>query len=111
LALRYPANAYLKSLHNDDHDHPRPRLRLEWVAVFRRNYSVYRMELRRAAHDLLADVVAGTPLGGAVRATVRRSGTRGVNEQEISRWFQDWVSSGFFQSVSVAKGSIGRDRN
>lgn len=101
LALRYPANGYMQSLHDNDHDHPRPRLKPEWVAVFRRNYSVCRRELRRDAHDLLADIVAGTPIGRAVRAAARRSGTRGVDEGEVSRWFREWVGSGFFQSLTV----------
>jgi len=99
LALRYPANDYVQSLRDDDHKHPRPRLKANWVAIYRCNYSVYRLALSRAAHDLLADLAADRPLGEAVSAALQRGGRRAPSEEELHRWFRKWVAEGLFQSV------------
>src|SRR4029453_3401705 len=43
LSFRYPVDEYLQSVVEDVHDHPRPRLRDTFVAVYRRNFAVYRL--------------------------------------------------------------------
>lgn len=103
LAFRYPVDAYLQSVRDDNHDHPKARLRASWVAVYRRSYGVYRLELTRAAHDLLHALVEGTPLGEAVATALRRGGRRAPTEQELFRWFREWVSGGVFRSVTAAQ--------
>jgi hypothetical protein len=100
LALRYNANAYLQSVRDDDHDHPRPRQKDCWLAVYRRDYAVYRLELGRAAHDLLADLAAGTRLGPAV-ARALAQGRRVPREEQLYRWFRQWVAEGLFRCVQV----------
>lgn len=100
MALRYPAGAYLTSVKDDDHEnHPRPRLQAEHVAVYRRDYAVWRHDLTRPAHDLLADLVAGRTLGEAVAAALGRGGRRAPTEEALFRWFREWMSSGIFQAV------------
>jgi hypothetical protein len=101
LALRYPANEYLQSVRDDRHDHPRPRLKANWLAVYRSDYAVYRLALSRPAHDLLADLAAGRPLGQAVAAAVARGGRRAPGEDELQRWFRNWVAAGLFRSVET----------
>jgi hypothetical protein len=101
LAFRYPVNEYLQTVRDDNHDHPRPRVRNNWVAVYRRQYGVYRLDLTRPAHDLLADLVGGRPLGEAVAAALRRGGRRAPNEQDLFRWFREWAMGGVFRSVSI----------
>jgi hypothetical protein len=99
LAFRYPVNAYLQTVRDDDHHHPKARLKDTWVAVYRRDYGVFRIELTRAAHDLLADLAGGTPLGEAIAKAVRLGGRRAPSETELFRWFRQWVSGGVFRSV------------
>ncbi len=101
LAFRYPVNAYLQTVRDDNHDHPRARLKDNWVAVYRRDYGVFRLDLTRAAHDLLADLARGTPLGRAVTEAVSRGGRRAPTENELFRWFRQWVSGGVFRSVET----------
>lgn len=102
LALRYPANEYVQSVRDDDHDHPRPRLKANWVVVYRSNYSVYRLALSKPGHDLLAELVGGRPLGEAVSAALRLGGRRAPGEAELNRWFRQWVAEGLFQSVATS---------
>jgi hypothetical protein len=102
LAFRYPVNAYLQTVRDDDHDHPKARLKDTWVAVYRRDYAVNRQDLTRAAHDLLADLVSGKTLGEALSAALGRGGRRAPSETELFRWFREWVSGGVFRAVKVA---------
>lgn len=102
LAFRYPVNAYLQSVRDEDHDHPRPRRQDTWVAVYRRDFKVWRLDLTRPAHDLLADLAAGIPLGRAVAAAVARGGSRAPDTEDLFRWFRQWASGGLFQSVDLA---------
>jgi len=100
LELRYPANAYLETLHDEAHDHPRPVRRDERVAVYRRTFAVYRQELSKPAFALLRDLAAGKKLGTAIRAALRRGG-RPPGEELLFRWFREWVASGMFTAVRV----------
>lgn len=101
LSFRYSVNAYLQTVKDDDHHHPRIRLKATFVAVYRRNYSVYRLELARAAHDLLRDLVEGMPLGEAVAVALRHGGGRAPRAEQLHRWFREWVSGGLFRSVET----------
>lgn len=102
LALRYPVNAYLQSVRDEDHDrHPKPRLRSEWVAVYRRDYAVYRLELTKAAHDLLADLVRGDRLGDAIAAALRRPGRSRPTEDALFRCFREWIAGGIFAEIRL----------
>jgi hypothetical protein len=101
LSFRYPVNAYLQTVKDEKHDHPKPRLKDEWVVVYRRDYGVFRQSLTRAAHDLLADLVAGLPLGEAITRALRAGGKRPPSETELFRWFREWVSSGLFRGVEI----------
>jgi putative DNA-binding protein len=102
LAFRYPVNAYLQSFRDDDHDHPRPLRQDTWVAVYRRDYKVWRLDLQRPAYDLLADLAAGLPLGRAVSAALKRGGRRPPDTEDLFRWFRQWASGGLFQSVDLS---------
>jgi hypothetical protein len=99
LSLRYPVDEYLQGVIDEVHDHPRPRLKGSWVAVYRRDYAVYRLSLSRPAHDLLADLAAGRPLGQAIARV--QSHRRRVSEHELFRWFRDWVSVGIFSRIKL----------
>ncbi len=100
MAFRYPVNAYLQTLRDDNHDHPKPRQKNEWIAIYRKDYAVWRLSLSREAHDLLADLAAGARLGEALAAALRR-GRRSLSADSLSGWFREWVSGGVFASVET----------
>lgn len=101
LALRHPVNAYLETLRDKRRRRPRVHRKDGWVVVFRRDYSVYRLELSRAAHGLLSELAAGRPLGAAVTAAVRQHGRRAASETALYRWFRQWMASGMFRAVDL----------
>jgi len=102
LELRYPANAYLQTVKDHNHDHPRTRRKDTWVAVYRRDHSVYRLELSRPAHGLLADLISGAPLGQAM-ARAMRAGRRAPAEEQVFGWFREWALGGIFRSVETSE--------
>jgi hypothetical protein len=101
LAFDYPVNAYVQSVRDENHDHPKARRKQTWVAVSRRNYGVYRLELGRPAHDLLQDLVGGMRLGEAVLLALRRGGARAPREDELFGWFRGWMAGGVFRAVEI----------
>ncbi len=97
--LRWNANEWLDSTEGDDHDHPKPRRRDAWVAVFRQSYAVYRRELSHPAFRLLQDLAAGHSVGMALAAALGRRGTPGP--EALTRWFREWASDGLFSRLEV----------
>jgi len=100
LALRHPVVPHLKAFHHE-RPSPRPRRRASWVAVYRRDYSVYHLELSRAEHALLAALVSGHTLADALAEAFQRL-RAGERQEKIFRWFRTWVAEGLFQSVEVS---------
>jgi hypothetical protein len=99
LAFRYPVDAYLQSVRDEDHDHPALARKDTWLAVYRREYSIWRHDLSRPAHDLLADLVAGKPLGKAIAASLARRGRHAPTADQLFRWFREWAAGGVFAAV------------
>lgn len=96
-AFAYPVNAYLQSVKDDEHDHPPTGRRPTWIAVYRKNYEVWRLDLSKPAHDFLAALVKGRPFGRAVATAAR--GLQGSAGDQLFRWLRDWVAEGFFQGI------------
>jgi hypothetical protein len=102
LSFRYPVNAYLQSVRDEDHDHPPLKRKDSYIAIYRRDYSVWRHDLSQPAFDLLTDLVAGKPLGKAVAAALTRGGRRAPTSDQLFRWFREWAAGGVFRSVRLA---------
>jgi hypothetical protein len=107
LAVRYPVNAYVASLGGKAQRPPRPGRQDAWLLVFRRDYSVRRLELTRPGHDLLSALAAGRTLGDAVTAAARRRGAAARHTQ-LHRWFRQWMASGLFAGLEEPEPSTNR---
>jgi len=99
LSFRYPVNVYLQSCRDDEHVHPRVVPKATWVAVFRRQYSIQRLDLTRAEHALLSALAGGETVGEAVMGTLRSSRQR-LSPDRFFRWFRQWVSIGLFRAIA-----------
>ena len=93
LAFEYPVSDYLTAV-QDSQPAPKIRKQRNWLVVYRRNYTLHRMDLKRQAFELLSALAAGVPFGEAVvRSRVR--------PKHLFGWFREWTSEGFFQPVSL----------
>jgi hypothetical protein len=74
-----------------------PRARASFVIVYRRGFQVMRRDQEPERFRLLASLVAGRPLGAAVRAAIRG---RGANPDRVARrlgrWFEEWAGAHLF---------------
>lgn len=96
-AFRYTVVPHLVAYH-EDRPSPNPRRRASWVAVYRRRYSVLRLELSRAQHELLQALADGATLGEALsEAAARQKSAR--QQQQIFRWFRTWIAEGLFSAI------------
>jgi hypothetical protein len=96
LAFKHAVVPALVAYH-EDRPSPSPRRRATWVALYRRDYSVLRLELSRAEHDLLRAIVDGAPLGEALATA---AGPRSQRQQaKVFRWFRNWISEGLFTAI------------
>ncbi len=103
LSFAYPVNAYLQSVKAENHDHPELPRRASWVAVYRKNYEVWRLDLGRPAYEFLRALAKGRPFGKAVAQAAR--GLQGNAGDQIFRWLRDWVAEGMFESVGCLAAS------
>ncbi len=96
-AFSHPVNAYLQSVKEKNHDHPGTGRRATWVAVYRKNYEVWRLDLSKNAYAFLSSLVKGRPFGKAVGDAA--GGLQGSAGDQLFRWLRDWVAEGMFQGI------------
>ena len=82
-----------------DYPAPKPRRRATWVAVYRRDYSVYHLSMTRAEFGLLQALVRGATLGEAVAEAAAKLKASESN-QKIFKWFRTWIAEGMFSAVT-----------
>jgi len=96
LAFKHAVIPNLLAYH-EDRPSPGPRRRATWVVLYRRDYSVLRLELSRAEYDLLKAIVEGAPLGEALATAAASKSQR--QQAKVFRWFRTWVSKGLFTAI------------
>jgi hypothetical protein len=99
-AYGHPVNVYLQSVKEDDHDHPDTGRKPSWVAVWRKSYEVWRLDLSEPAYAFLHDLTRGRSFGKAVAASARR--LQGSAGDQLFRWLRDWVAEGMFEGVTLS---------
>lgn len=100
-AYGYPVNAYLQSVKEENHDHPDVGRKPTFVAIWRKGFEVWRLDLSKPAYEFLGALAEGRPFGKAVAAAAR--GMQGHPGDQLFRWLRDWVAEGMFQGVETAR--------
>jgi hypothetical protein len=90
--FRYPVSEYVSAVRDEKPANHLMNSKNSWALVFRRNYSVCRLELNRTAYRLFTALISGQPLGDAV-STVR------VSPAELQEWFKSWVANRVFRAI------------
>jgi hypothetical protein len=102
-AFRYPVNAYFQSVKDDNHDHPEVRRQPTWIAVYRKRYEVWRLDLSRSAFTFLRALTKGRPFGRAVAESARS--LQGDAGGQLFRWLRDWVAEGMFAGIEIERSA------
>jgi hypothetical protein len=96
LALEHDANPYVDAV-RQGLELPALRRKRSWVAVYRKEFQVRRLDLDEPAHAALSALRRGRTVSRAVAAAARLwKGEPGPLRARIRRWFGEWVSEGFF---------------
>ena len=99
LALDHRANAAVTACRQGKELPPLGRART-WLAVYRKEWTVWRADLTEPMHAVLAALLAGKPLSRALAAGARRfEGTPEALQADVHRWFAEWASEGLFVEV------------
>jgi len=98
LAFTYDANAAFRSYRDGEQIHPLRRK--SWLAIHRRDYSVYRMPLSEQAFVFLRALVGGETIGASL-ARFHRRFRRLPEQHELFTWFRDWSAAGLFASMET----------
>lgn len=81
-----------------------------WVAVYRKDDVVYRLDLTRPAHAAVSALVRGRTIGEAVAAASRVfDGDAAELPAQVRRWFARWIDEEWFAGIATAsRASRGR---
>jgi hypothetical protein len=104
LCFDYPVNEYYQAF-RDGRVPERPERRASATAVYRRELTLWRMDLEPTAAGLLGDLISGLPLGSAIAALAGSvehdprfaERLRG----DLGAWLGAWVANGFFSDVAA----------
>lgn len=101
LALSYPANSAVSAVHRESKI-PKLGAKKTWVAVYRKNFAVWRRDLDRAEYETLQAIAQGKTISQSLRMGARAwDGSPAALQNAISHWFRDWMNEGFFSTVSM----------
>jgi hypothetical protein len=100
LELDHDANPVVDAVRQGRKMVPPLRRKRSWIAVYRKEFKVCRLDLSEAAHAALWALHRGRTVAGAVAAAARRwRGTPSEFQSRIRQWFGEWASEGFFARV------------
>jgi hypothetical protein len=98
IALDYDANEAFQAFR--DERPMKPRRQKSWLAIHRRDYSVYRMPLTQEAYTFLECLAARHTIGSAIETFDKRF-RRFPEQSELFTWFRDWSAAGIFTAIEV----------
>lgn len=99
LEFAHPVNAWFQSW-REDRAGPLPGRAWSATAVYRQGYRVWRLDLSRPMHTILAQLFAGKTLGRALEVAATEHGDPQQLVVDLQIWFREWVSGGLFAAIA-----------
>ena len=65
-----------------------------FLAIYRKEFRVWRLNLPRPMFRILEALREGTPLGDAIIS-------QGDHDEDFQRWFREWAADGLFTRVHI----------
>ena len=102
LALEHPVNAWYQAF-KDGAPYPPPPPAPSFLAVFRQDGRVWRMDLTKPQHALLTALTSGLALEPALASLAQDGHDLPTIAPELQGWFRTWATEGFFARVEVGE--------
>lgn len=99
-AFEHPVNAWYQAFKDSD-PRPVPAPEPSYLAVFRQEGRVWRMDLSREQHALLAALASGHALEPALLELAGAGHDLAAIAPELQGWFRTWAAEGFFARVET----------
>jgi hypothetical protein len=101
LKLDFPVQGYYRAIRDGAEAIP-PERKPSWLAISRRNYVVRHYALTPSEAEILAAIIAGATVGGALdRASV--PAVIDSFADSLQTWFYEWTAEGFFLTVELVQ--------
>ena len=102
LSFRYPVNTYfLAARKNEEPDLPEPNK--TFLAITRRDYSVFIYKLSREQYDLLCALIGGESLTQAINRAAWTGCDCDALSARLPEWLASWASLSFFFSIESSQ--------
>ncbi|MCE9594379.1 MAG: DNA-binding domain-containing protein [Planctomycetes bacterium] len=102
LAFRHPINRYYQAF-RDDRRPKAPSEAPSWVAVYRKDFAVWRANLTREQHALLGQLMCGATLEAALTACTLDPTFDTAKLSALGDWFREWASEGLFVGLTIER--------
>ena len=109
LKSAYPVNKFSTNFRDLSGSNSKKRLKIpkrlsakkpECTALFRKHYSVYRIELSWAQYCVLDALRQDLPLGDALEHAASQPGVKAEElVSNLKNWFEDWTARNFFAEI------------
>ena len=107
LQLNYPVNNFMTAVREGRHVDI-PAASLTFVAVYRHNYRVWRIDLDVQRFTLLVALQQGKSLGSALDLCASLPDVDSASLIDaVSGWFREWTSEGLFYGAHVKDAAAG----
>jgi len=83
--FHYPVNAYYGAVIGAEHPAP-PAPEASYVAVYRHDYDMWRLDLERQEYEILTELQNGVPPATALEQ-------KDAAAEDVSRWFARWMNN------------------
>ena len=96
----FDVNPYIDAVRQERDRVPGLKKKKSWIAVYRKDFKVWRLDLQEPAYAGLRVLQKGKTVGAAVSAIARKwQGEPEALSGQIQQWFGEWSSEGFFTAV------------
>ena len=101
IASRYPINKYLEAVRKK-RDPQIPAIEPTWICIYRKKFTVWRMDLDHPQFNILTALSRGKTVGEAIETCLELPEIASLDlATSIQSWFKDWAASGFFSAVEL----------
>jgi hypothetical protein len=100
--MTHPVNRYRQAV-REERKVSIPKPGWSATAIYRQEYTIWRMDLTRPMHRVLRALIDGETLGAALDLVAAGPSSVG----QVMVWFKEWIEGGFFSRIEL-DGSGGR---